>query len=219
MNAHNIKDKDLLKDIKYINDKKQQIADDLKFVNDIQEKYDKERGGRIIKMYGVLSVAAAIVIFFSLFGPSLSKMDYNATYTEYVSLLNSNENTRGSSDTSSALYNAISYYDEKKLDDALKILNNISTSDPSYSKAVFYKSLINLEKNNIEAAKKGFNQCLKYGMADETRAQLGLALSCILDNDPVSAKEHLKILKNNPEKPYHKEVRKLYRSLRFRKTK
>ncbi|MFC2097111.1 tol-pal system YbgF family protein [Bacteroidota bacterium] len=219
MNLHNNKEVDLLKNLQHIYKNKQQIAEDLEFVNSIQKKYLKKQKLRRINIGGAIAAAAIIVLFFSLFGPSLSKIDYATTYAEYSTLLNSDINIRGNSDTSSFIENAISLYNQKRFDEANESFNSIKISDNSYSKALIYKSMIHLENNNIDSAKEGFEQCLKLGKATETRAQLGLVLASILDNNPGSAKKYLDELKNNPDKPYHKEVRKLYRRLRFRKNK
>lgn len=210
---------DLIKGLKEIDRKKQQIKEDIDFVNDIQEKYIIKRNRNYLRIIIIGSAAAIIILFFSIIGPSLKSVNYSDLFVEYYSPIDSDIIKRTGADNFSAQENAIRFYHGQDYKKADFILDSLLIHNNSNEQLLLYKALIELENKKIVESRNRLSLLISAGGTISIQARWYLVLIELIQKHPEKAREHLMVLKKTPDKPYKDEVKKLLRKIRFRKTK
>jgi len=210
---------EMLDGLKKINLKKEQIKEDLIFMEDIQKKYLNRRNKNIIKYGLILSSAALIILFFSLFTQSIGNIDYQDLYHKYYFPLKQDLQIRTKTNKVSIFEQVRESYNINDFKSSRLLLDSLLSEDPTNEEFLLFQALINLGENLFIEAKEELTNLMLKGGSIGVHARWYLTLIAINEENPDIAKEHIHELKRIKDNNYKEEIRNLGRKIRFRKTK
>jgi hypothetical protein len=212
-------DKDLIIDLIEIERKKNQIKETLEYTQTAYRGYLVKERKRKARLWVLASASAAAIFIFGLtIFPSFLALNGPDQYTQYYKLFNGSVATRAT-DKGDPLVTLYNLYNAKELVRAQHFRDSILGAQPDNQRLVFISALIDTELGQWDKAMKEFNITSQLGGSYELYSRWYLALIHLRNNDYDQCKEQLLQLKKMKDNPFQKEIKKIYRKIRFRNTK
>lgn len=212
-------DKELILDLIEIERKKKEINETLEFTQTSYKSYLLKEKMWKVRLWVITSASAAAVFFLGLtVFPSFLALNGPEQYNHYYKLFNGSVATRAT-DPSDPLVTLCNLYESKQLVRAQQYRDSLLVAQPDNQRLVFISALIDTELGQWDKAIKEFNITSHLGGSYELYSRWYLALIHLRNKDYDQCKEQLLRLKKMEGNPFIKEIKKIYRKIRFRKDK
>jgi len=210
---------ELIENLIEVIQKKKKITETKAFTIRAHEQFLIHRRKQRIRLCTIASSSAAAILLLALIVmPSLLRLDGPAVSQGLYHKFDAGVISRGSTDND-PLVHVMNLYTENNFSQAVAQADSILNQQQNNGKVLFFRGLSELEIHQPDQAIQSFNRAIAEGGSIEAYSRWYLALTYLQQENFMACKEQLAGLKKLDNHPYKKQVNKLYRRLRFRKTK